>query len=111
MNLIYTIAFSQNATGPDGVCEGRNVTLQCKVIFNDSPRDSVWFRNGTAVRVGVNDFIPNHNVVLNSTTGVPTDLEISNVTLEDDNTVYTCSSSDGSITSSVVLNVSGKLYV
>ena len=84
------------------------MTLQCRVVFNDSPRDSVWFRNVTAVQVGVNDFIPNHNVVLNSTTGGFTDLVITNVTLEDDNTVYTCSSSDGSITSSVLLNVSGK---
>ena len=58
--------------------------------------------------MGVNDFIPNHNVVLNSTTGVPTDLVITNVTLEDDNTVYTCNSTDHNITSSVVLNVSGK---
>ena len=55
------------------------------------------------------DFIPNHNQIFNSTTGVLTDLVITNVTLEDDNTVYTCSSADNSISSSVVLNVSGRL--
>ena len=60
-----------------------------------------------------NDFIPNHNQnsILNSTTGGFTDLVITDVTLEDDNTVYTCNSSDDSITSSVVLNVLGKLFV
>ena len=83
------------------------MTLQCRIVFNDSPRDSLWYRNGTQVRVG-NDFIPNHNQIFNSTTGARTDLVITNVTLEDNNTVYTCGASDGSITSSVVLNVSGK---
>ena len=75
--------------------------LQCRIVFNDNPRDSVWFRNGRGVRVG-RDFIPNHNQIFNSTTGVLTDLVITNVTLEDDNTVYTCSSADNSISSSVV---------
>ena len=58
----YSLAFTQPATGPSSVCEGSNVTLQCRVVFNDSPRDSVWYWNGTPVRVG-NDFIPNHNVI------------------------------------------------
>ena len=49
--------------------------------------------------------------IINSTTGVFTDLVITDVTLEDNNTVYTCNSTDNSITSSVMLNVSGKLYV
>ena len=106
----YFSAFSQPATGPSSVCEGSDVTLQCRIVFNDSPRDSVWFRNGTSVRVG-NNFIPNHNQIINSTAGSLTDLVITNVTLEGDNTVYTCSSFDGSIISSVVLNVLGKLYV
>ena len=106
----YSSAFSQPATGPSSVCEGSDVTLQCRVVFNDFPRDSVWYRNGTPVRMG-NNFIPNHNQILNSTTGVFTDLVITDVTLEDDNTVYTCNSSDDSTTSSVVLNVLGKLYL
>ena len=107
---MHSSAFSQPATGPSSVCEGRDVTLQCRVVVNGNlPRDSVWYRNGTPVRVG-NNFIPNHNQILNSTTAVFTDLVITDVTLEDDNTVYTCTSSDDSINSSVVLNVSGKLY-
>ena len=104
---MHSSAFSQPAAGPSSVCEGSDVTLQCRVVFNDFPRDSVWFRNGTSVRVG-NNFIPNHNQIINSTTGAATDLVITNVTLGDNNTVYTCTSADGSITSSVVLNVSGK---
>ena len=108
--LIHSVAFSQPASGPSSVCEGSNVTtLQCRVVFNDQPRDSVWFRNGTSVQVGANDFIPNHNQILNSSTRVFTDLVITNVTMEDDNTVYTCASNGNDITSSVVLNVSGKL--
>ena len=103
---MHSSAFSQPATGPSSVCEGSDVTLQCRVVFNDQPRDSEWYRNGAPVRVG-RDFIPNHNVVVNSTTRVRTDLVITDVTLEDDNTVYTCNSTDDSITSSVVLNVSG----
>ena len=106
---MHSSAFSQPATGPSSVCEGSDVTLQCRIVFNDQPRDSVWYRNGRGVRVG-NDFIPNHNQIINSTTAVFTDLVITNVTLEDDNIVYTCTSSDDSINSSVVLNVSGKLY-
>ena len=103
---IHTIAFSQNATGPSSVCKGSDVTLQCRVVFNDSQRDSVWFRNGTAVRVGLNDFIPNH--IVNSINGFSTDLVITDVTMADNNTVYSCGSNDGSINSSVVLNVTGK---
>ena len=105
---MYTTAFSQPATGPSSVYEGSNVTLQCRVLFKGSPRESVWFRNGTPVKAG-NIFIPNHNQIFNSTTGLfVDDVIITNVTLEDDNTVYTCNSSDDSITSSVVLNVTGK---
>ena len=109
--LINTIAFSRPATGPSSVCEGSDVTLQCRVVFSGSPRDSVWYRNGTAVRSGNNDLIPKHNQIYNSTIGAFTDLEITNVTVEDNNTVYTCVSSGDSNTSSVVLNVSGKLYI
>ena len=106
--LIHSVAFIQPATGPSSVCEGSNVTLQCRIVFNDNLVGSFWYRNGTLVIPG-NNSIPNHNVVFNFTTGVWTDLMITNVTLEDDNTVYTCdSNSNVSITSFVVLNVSGK---
>ena len=86
------------------------MTLQCRIVFDGNAVESIWFRNGTTVRMGV-DFIPNHNQIFNSTTGVRTDLVITDVTLEDDNTVYSCNSTDNNITSSVELNVLGKLYV
>ena len=105
----YSLAFSQPATGPSSVCEGSDVTLQCRILFNGNPQNAVWYRNGTPVRVGINDFIPNHNQIINSTTGATTDLVITDVTLEDDNTVYSCNSIDNNITSSVELNVLGKL--
>ena len=54
--------------------------------------------------------IPNHRVVFNSTTGTFTDLVITNVTLEDDNTVYNCAATGATITSSVVLNVTGNMH-
>ena len=76
----YSLAFSQPATGPSSVCEGSDVTLQCRVVFNGSLRELVWYRNGTPVRVG-NNFIPNHNVVFDSTTGFFTDLVITDVTV------------------------------
>ena len=56
-------------------------------------------------------FIPNHSLEFNSTTGAFTDLVITDVTLGDNNTVYTCSAAGAIITSSVVLNVAGKLYI
>ena len=56
-------------------------------------------------------FIPNRSTEFNSTTGAFTDLVITDVTLEDDNSVYTCTATGASIASSVVLNVSGKLYI
>ena len=86
----YSLAFSQPATGPSSVCEGSNVTLQCRVVYIDFPWDSVWYRNGVAVWVMGNDFIPNHIVVFNSTIGEFTVLVIINVTLEDDSTFVIC---------------------
>ena len=91
------------------------MTLQCAVAISfgntTGVRDSVWSRNisGMITIITTQPPVPNHRLVFNSITGVFTDLEITNVTLEDDNTVYTCSSTDNTITSSVVLNVTGNL--
>ena len=95
------------------------MTLQC-VIMQINPDNStfvtttVWSRNEMSVQVtnsSGNFFIPNHSTEFNSTTGGFTDLVITDVTLEDNNTVYTCTTASATITSSVVLNVSGKLYM
>ena len=116
MNFFHIIAFSQPATGPSSVCEGSNVTLQC-VIVQTNPDDStavqntVWSRNRIPVQVtNTNEsfLIPNHSIQFNSATGAFTDLVITDVTLEDDNTVYTCTAAGATIASSVVLNVAGK---
>ena len=95
------------------------MTLQC-VIIQTNPdnttavQNTVWSRNGMPVRVTNTSgsfFIPNHSIQFNITTRAFTDLVITDVTLEDDNILYTCTASGTTITSSVVLNVTGKLYI
>ena len=56
-------------------------------------------------------FISNHNTVFNSTTGGVTDLVITDVTLDDNNTVYSCAAIGSIVFSSIVLNVICKLYI
>ena len=95
------------------------MTLQCVIIFTTPDnrtfvQNTVWSRNGISVQVTNTSgsfFIPNHSTVFNSTTGAFTDLVITDVTLEDDNIAYTCTATGTTITSSVVLNVTGKLYI
>ena len=106
------VALRQTATGPSSVCKGSDVTLQCVIVINPGNivQPTVWGRDGMPVQVTNTSgtfTLPNHNQVFNSTTGGFTDLVITNVTLEDDNTVYTCTSTGANITSSVVLNVTG----
>ena len=105
----FSLVFRQEATGPSSVCEGSDVTLQCVIVRLSSDNtttvlDPVWLRNETLARE-----LPNHNQAFNSTTGGFTDLVITNVRLEYDNAVYTCTSSDGSIASSLLLSVTGNV--
>ena len=119
--LLFTcsLAFRQEATGPSSVCEGSNVTLQCVIIFTSSGGEvtvqtTVWSRNGMPVIETMNSsgtfYIPNHSQLVDPDTGVQSDLVITNVRLEDDNTVYTCTAARSDITSSVMLNVIG-IYI
>ena len=106
-----SLAFRQRATGPSSVCEGSDVTLQCVVVFisadnTTTVQSSVWT---IAPDRTLATSLPNHNIVFNSTTGGFTDLVITNVALEDDNTVYNCDDTGATITSSVVLNVTGNM--
>ena len=113
--LYCSLAFSQTATGPSSVCEGSDVTLQCVIVIISpdntvTVQSTVWNRNISGILTPVTA-IPNHRVVFNSTTGAFTDIVITNVTLEDDNTVYSCSATGATITSSVVLNVTGNMHI
>ena len=90
------------------------MTLQCVIVLNNpdntiTVQGSAWSRNINGILTTI-PTIPNHRMVFNSTTGGFTDLVITNVTLEDDNTVYSCTATGATITSSVVLNVTGKFY-
>ena len=113
MHVIICLAFSQLATGPSSVCEGSEVTLHCVVVLSfdnrTSVRDSVWSMNSSGIVTAITAYtpIPNHREVFNSTTGAFTDLVITNVTLENHNIVYICSTFGATITSSLVLNVTG----
>ena len=108
----FSIALNQSATGPSSVCEGSDVTLQCVIIFTSASnvvtkQAIVWNRNnGESVTNKTN-----HNQLHDPDTGKASDLVITNVRLEDDNTVYTCTAPGSNITSSVVLNVTGKFYL
>ena len=107
---MFSLAFRQEATGPSSVCEGSDVTLYCVIVLTNpdntiAVQSSVWEKDGMSVFT-----LSNHNVIFNSTTGAFTDLVITNVRLEDDNTVYTCTATGSTITSSVMLNVIG-MYI
>jgi len=98
-------ALSQPATGPSIACQGSDVTLQCVILRNGVPVDLQWRRNGTVIDTNI---LTNHQLVFNSTYNAVTDLMITNVSLEDDNTEYSCSTAATDITSSIVLKVAGE---
>ena len=66
--------------------------------------DPDWRRNGTLVDTNV---LTGHQIKFNSTYNANTDLVITNVGPEDDNTEYECTVQNSNITSSIVLNVTG----
>ena len=88
------------------------MTLQCVIVSSfDSTttvRNSVWSRNISGMITAITT-LPNHRLVFNSATVAFTDLVITDVTLEDNNAVYICTTIGAGITSSVVLNVTGNL--
>jgi len=104
--LLMTIitVLIQPATGASVTCQGSNVTLQCVILRNGVPVDLIWRRNGTLVDSNI---LTNHRSVFNSTYNANTDLVITNVSLEDDNAEYECTTISSGITSSLVLNVKG----
>ena len=112
---VFCLAFIQPATGPSSVCEGSDVTLQCVIVIINPDNTTtvqpiVWSRDGMSVEVTNTSgsfLLPNHNPIFNSTTGGFTDLVITNITLDDNNTPYTCTATATPMTSSIVLNVTG----
>ena len=108
---MFSLAFSQPATGPSSVCEGSDVTLRCVIVFISADNMTIVLSSSWTIAPDgiLAATLPNHRQVMNSSTGVFTNLVITNVTLEDDNTVYTCGDSGNTITSSVVLNVTGNM--
>ena len=109
MSLTNTVALRQRATGPSSVCEGSDVTLQCVIVLinnnTTTVQPTVWTMPPDIIPAPFN--FTNHKLIFNSTTTGLTDLVITNVILENDNTVYNCSTIGTTITSSVVLNVTG----
>ncbi|XP_065915141.1 mucin-17-like isoform X3 [Dysidea avara] len=99
-----SFTLSQPATGPSITCQGSDITLQCVILRNGVAVDPIWRRNGTVVDTNV---LTIHQIVFNPTYNANTDLMITNVTLEDDNTEYECTAANSNITSSIVLNVTG----
>ena len=85
------VALGQTATGPSTICSGSHITLQCVILFHGKTRPSVWTRNGTLVVMNVPS---NHQLIYN---GDFTDLLITNVGLDDDNTEYQCTATGSDI--------------
>ena len=99
--LMY-VALKQTATGPSIICSGSDITLRCVILLNGRSEPAVWMRNGSTI-------VPsNHQSVYNPTVGAFTDLLITNVGLNDDNTEYQCTAIGSNINSSLLLDVTGQ---
>ena len=92
---------------PSEACVGDNVTFTCEVLFANggSPvlTTAVIARDGAVIR----DNTPNHTLLVSgpNTVGVI----VSNVTLDDNDIVYTCDANTApdDFESSLILNVTG----
>ena len=107
MEIILSLfaAFSQTAAGPSSICQGNDAILKCKILIaNHTATPANWSRDGQPV-----GYTSKHTTVFNTTDGI-TYLVVHNVSVEDDNrSQYTCSDDEGTISSSVMLNVIGKI--
>jgi len=91
-------------------CQGDSITLRCRAVFSGFPTVSSWNRNDTLVDAQNNT--PNHFIQFNSDGQGLTDLIITNIGLEDNNTLYTCFSDNIPNNASVLLVVEGMyMYV
>ena len=107
--LLLSVNITQPATDVVNVCQGDSVTLRCRAIFRDVPVLGSWNRNDTLVSAQNNT--PNHFIQFNSNGQGLTDLIITDIGLEDNNTLYTCLHSSIPNNDSVLLVVEGILIV
>ncbi|XP_065914326.1 uncharacterized protein [Dysidea avara] len=102
-----TLNITQPAADVVNVCQGDSVTLRCRAIFRDVPVLGSWDRNDTLVSAQNNT--QNHFIQFNSDGQGLTDLIITDIGLEDNNTLYTCLHSSTPNNDSVLLAVEGSL--
>ena len=99
------LAFSKEATAPTSTCQGMDATFTCEVLktVNQTRTSAVWWIGDQMVENSTK-----YTITFNTTTS----LVVHNVSVDDDNgTQYTCSDTDGTISSSTILNVTGKLLI
>ena len=107
--MLLSVNITQPATDVVNVCQGDSVTLRCRVLFSDVPVLGSWDRNDTLVSAQNNTL--NHFIQFNSDGQGLTDLIITDIGLEDNNTLYTCLHSSIPNNDSVLLVVEGILIV
>ena len=106
-----TETFIQPATGPLMLCAGDSAIFNCTTaVFNSRGFgyfvvDSLWRRNG----VIITDTTPGHTLLHTGEPSQITGLMVDNTTLDDDGTVYTCTSEGApkDFVRTAILNVTG----
>ena len=100
--------FSQPIALPSRLCAGDSAIFNCTVaVFNPHVGyvvvDSLWRRNG----VIITDTTPGHTLLHTGEPSQITGLMVDNTTLDDDGTVYTCTSegAPNDFVSTAILNV------
>ena len=96
---VTILSHETNAT----VCQGDRIILQCRVTSDSTPVPGSWSIVGTGP---IGNSTPSDHFISFSS-GI-TDLIITSVTLEENNTEYLCSS--GGVSDNIVLQVEG-MYV
>ena len=92
------------------VCQGDSITLRCRAVFSGFPTVSSWNKNNTLITALNNTH--DHFIQFNSDGQGLTDIIITNIGLEDNNTLYTCFDDNIPNNDSVLLVVEGMyMYV